>query len=62
MTKQEYTRAMVAGESARRAGDKRHTCPAYGVSRDAQTLREAWLSGWDDEDARIREQHARRRA
>lgn len=62
MTKREMERARLEVIRARQTRKPRAACPHDGADRDSDVLREAWLAGWDDEDARIREQHARRRA
>ncbi len=53
-TRQRYEQAVDAGESARRAGRKRESCPLYGMGEESEILREAWYSGYDRQDERQR--------
>lgn len=47
---QEVEQAYSAARYARQASRARDTCPMYGITRDAEELRESWRNGWDDED------------
>lgn len=54
VTEKQWRQAVDAGESARRAGRPRGSCPMYGMGEDGQTLREAWYLGWDRQNERGR--------
>ena len=53
-TERQWRQAEEAGESARRAGRPRTSCPLYGHGEYGELMREAWCIGHDRQDARAR--------
>lgn len=48
-SKKQWEQARLAGMSARQNGRARKP-PLYAMGRDGEILREAWESGWDEEN------------
>ena len=52
LTSREYAKAILAGETARRAGNGRDTNPhARDDSPNGRRRAQAWWAGWDRADA-----------
>ncbi len=54
MNQQQFEQAKLAGMYARQNSRPVTACPRYAMGRDGELLREAWRTGWQDEDDRRR--------
>lgn len=50
VSEREYSQAKEAGAAARRGGKRIGDVPYRGTTKKVQTLREAWCTGFKDED------------